>query len=123
MVVHGGGLEDQPVPLSMLCAVLGVKSDLSKTVQQLEAERTLSQELKAQLEAIKSEYITAGEHSTRPGCLVVARLVATPTSAACQAATCCAETHKVGAALHQHQQWLHVGQALQAVRQAATSTA
>lgn len=56
-----------------------MKSDLSKTVQQLEAERALSKELKAQLEAIKSEYITAGEHNTQPGYLMVARSVATPT--------------------------------------------
>lgn len=37
-----------------------VKSELAGTVQQLEAERSVSNELKEQLEAIKSEYITAG---------------------------------------------------------------
>jgi hypothetical protein len=37
-----------------------VKSELAKTAEQLEAERSLSQQLKWQLEAIKSEYITAG---------------------------------------------------------------
>lgn len=42
--------------------ITGVKKDLSQTSQQLEAERVQSQELKAQLEAIKSEYITAGKH-------------------------------------------------------------
>jgi hypothetical protein len=47
----------------LCCVVLwcaGVKSDLAKTAEQLEAERSLSQQLRQQLEAIKSEYITAG---------------------------------------------------------------
>jgi hypothetical protein len=42
-----------------LC-VAGVKADLSQTAAQLDAERSLSKELREQLEAIKSEYITAG---------------------------------------------------------------
>jgi hypothetical protein len=37
-----------------------VKADLSQTAAQLDAERSLSKELREQLEAIKSEYITAG---------------------------------------------------------------
>lgn len=37
-----------------------VKSELADTAQQLDAERSISAELKDQLEAIKSEYITAG---------------------------------------------------------------
>jgi hypothetical protein len=37
-----------------------VKSELASTAQQLDAERAESQDIRAQLEAIKSEYITAG---------------------------------------------------------------
>jgi len=37
-----------------------VKSELASTAQQLEAERAESKDIRAQLEAIKSEYITAG---------------------------------------------------------------
>lgn len=45
---------------AVLCCAVGVKSDLSRTAQQLDAERDMTQQLKQQLEAIKSEYITAG---------------------------------------------------------------
>lgn len=50
-----------------LCSYPGVKSELTQTAAQLEAERALSQELKQQLEAIKSEYITAGVVDARQG--------------------------------------------------------
>lgn len=45
---------------SLSTELSSVKTELADTAQQLEVERSAGNELKAQLEAIKSEYITAG---------------------------------------------------------------
>jgi hypothetical protein len=65
LLTHNSPLS--PPPSATPPTPTAVKSDLTKAASQLDAERALSQELRQQLEAIKSEYITAGMspcHST-----------------------------------------------------------